>query len=105
MNHFGNVSRNELDEFLIPISYKYFYFDKDCNKDSFYYSIKKEEISEINMEDGTYIPFEEMKKNKKFFIPQIFEPDYYVYNSIDDYKNNIDSCLDKAIELFNEKVK
>ena len=104
MNHFGNVSRNELDEFLIPISYKYFYFDKDCNKDSFYYSIKKEELSERNLEDGTYIPFEEMKKNKEFFIPQIFEPDYYVYKTIEDYKNNIDPCLDKAISLFDEKV-
>ena len=49
--------------------------------------------------------FIEFKKNKKYFEPQIFEPDYYVEKVIEDYKNNRDRQLEFAIELLNKKVK
>jgi len=105
LNCFGNAPRNDFDEFILPISNKYFYFDKECSMDKYRYSIKDDLVNEININDKYFIPFEEMKKNKEFFIPQIFEPDYYVYKTIEDYKNNIDPCLDKAISLFGEKVR
>ena len=104
MNHFGNISVYEIDKFKLPISYKYFYFDKECNPDNYRYSIIEEQTTDSIKVDKKFIPFEEMKKHKEYFIPQIFEPDYYVYKTLDDYKKGTDSCIEKAIELFDEKV-
>ena len=103
MNCFGDAPINDIDKFILPISYKYFYFDKDCNRDSFKYSVSENQVTNINLNDKYFIPFEEMKKNKDYFIPQIFEPDYYVKNSIDDYKNGYDRQLDSAIKLLDLK--
>lgn len=90
MNCFGNVTRNKIDNFILPVSYKYFYYDDESQT-----------MKEINDKND----FIEFKKNRKYFEPQIFEPDYYVENSIEDYKNNCDRQLEVAIELLNKKVK
>ena len=47
--------------------------------------------------------FKELKQNKKLFIPQLFEPDYYSKKSIEDYKNGTDVELELAIELLNDE--
>ena len=73
INCFGNISRNDVDNFIIPVSYKYYCYDGEkiitINSKEQFNEIKEREHSEI------------------FFKPIIFEPDYYVENSIEDVKN------------------
>lgn len=89
LNCFGNVSRNEIDAYLLPISYKYYYYDdKMVSMEGIY-----------NKSD--FIEFKNKINNRKYFEPQIFEPDYYVESSIEDYQNNYDRQLEFAIELLN----
>lgn len=90
LNCFGNAPTIKFDEFILPISNKYFYFDTTYNLESFRYATNSEE-------------FAKLKQNPKYFIPQIFEPDYYVLNTIEYYKNGLDLQLEKAIELLNIK--
>ena len=52
-----------------------------------------------------FIKFKNNQNNKEYFEPQEFQPDYYVEDSIEDYQNNCDKQLEKAIELLNKKVK
>ena len=103
MNCFGNISKTEMDDFILAVSNKYWYFDKDCNKENFRFAIRNEEVTEETLSNPFFIPFEEMKKHKKYFISQIFEPDYYVVNSIDAYKNNEDRQLYAAESLLDLK--
>lgn len=94
LNCFGNISRNEFYDFVLPISYKYFYYDE-------------ENISMIVIDSKEkFLEFKNNPNNQKYFIPQFFEPDYYIVESIDDYKNNNDLYVKKALEIFNkEKIK
>lgn len=93
LNCFGNVSRNEIDAYLLPISYKYFYYDELS-------------ISMIGIDKKSdFIKFKNNINNKKYFESQIFEPDYYVEKTIEDYKNNYDRQLEFAIGLLNNKNK
>lgn len=47
----------------------------------------------------------ELKKDKELFIPQIFEPYYYIENSIEDYINNKDRVLEYALDYIRNIVK
>lgn len=92
LNCFGNVSRNEIDNYLLPISYKYFYYDDKI-------------ISMIGIDNkNDFIEFKNNIKNVKYFEPQIFEPDYYVEITIEDYKNDYDRQLEFSIDLFKKIV-
>ena len=90
-NHFGDINSEKIDDFIITTSHKYFYIDEISKK--YKYADTKEN-------------FEILKQNKKLFIPQLFEPDYYSKKSIEDYKNGIDRELELAIDLMNKnKIK
>ena len=92
LNCFGNVSRNEIDNYLLPISYKYFYYDDKI-------------ISMIGIDNkNDFIEFKNNINNVKYFEPQIFEPDYYVEITIEDYKNDYDRQLEFSIDLFKKIV-
>lgn len=84
INCFGNIEVIEYDDFLIPVSKKYFYYDDGM----------KEVTTKSELE----------KLDKKYFEPIIFKPDYYSENTIDDLKNNYDRQLDTAINLLNKKM-
>ena len=90
LNCFGNAPTFKFGEFIIPISNKYFYMDISFSYDKFKYADTKEK-------------FNELKKDKKLFIPQIFEPDYYMENKIEDYINGRDRVLEYAIEIFDKQ--
>ena len=92
LNHFGYVSNFKYDNFFIVICNTYFYMDTTYEYENFKYADTKEK-------------FKELKKDKKMFIPQIFEPDYYCKKGIEDYKNGIDSELEMAINILNEQNK
>ncbi|MBE6159770.1 MAG: hypothetical protein E7157_01845 [Lactobacillales bacterium] len=93
LNCFGNAPSIKYDKFIIPICNKYFYMDTTYKYENFKYADTKEK-------------FKELKRNKKLFIPQIFEPDYYSKKTLEDYKDGIDKELECAIEIFdNKKVK
>lgn len=89
INCFGNISRNEIVNFILPISYKYFY-------------VKDDRICNINKKED-FISFKSDIQNQKYFIPIIYEPDYIVENKIEDYENNKDRVLEYAIEILNEE--
>lgn len=90
LNCFGNVSSIKYDNFIIPISNKYFYIDTTYKYENYKYADTKEK-------------FTELKKDKSLFIPQIFEPDYYCIKTIEDYKDGRDSELELAIKLMEDK--
>ena len=90
LNCFGNAPITKYDNFIIPISNKYFYMDTSYSYDDFRYADTKEK-------------FKKLKQNKELFVPQIFEPDYYSKKNIDDYKVGFDRELEFAIELLKEE--
>lgn len=90
LNCFGNAPITKYDNFIIPISNKYFYMDTSYSYDDFRYADTKEK-------------FKKLKQNKELFVPQIFEPDYYSKKNIDDYKDGFDRELEFAIELLKEE--
>lgn len=90
LNCFGNVSRNQIDKYLLPVSNKYFYYDD-----------KLVTMVGIDNKDD-FIKFKNNQNNKEYFEPQVFKPDYYVENNIDDLKNNYDRQLEKTLELLNK---
>lgn len=93
LNCFGNNCVSYTDDFIIPVSYKYFYYDEEQKK---LINIKtKEEFTE----------FKNNPENKMYFEPQVFEPDYNVENQIEDYENKYDRQLHSAILLFNIRRK
>lgn len=92
LSHFGNARSYEFEDFIIPISNKYFYMDTTYSYDAFKYADTKEK-------------FKKLKENKELFIPQIFEPDCYSKKTIEDYKKGIDRELESAIKLMNENKK
>lgn len=89
INCFGNISRNEIGNFILPISNKYFFF-------------KDNEINFIRNKDDFNL-FKNNKQNQEYFIPIIYEPDYTIYNKIADYENNKDAVLEYAIKALNEE--
>lgn len=91
LNCFGNNSVNYTDEFIIPVSYKYFYYDEQQRK---IISIKEKE---------EFKQFKNNPQNQIYFEPQVFEPNYYVENQIEDYKIGYDRQLDSALQLLKEK--
>lgn len=90
LNCFGNAPGIKFDNFIIPISNKYFYMDTTYKYDNFKYADTKEN-------------FKNLKQNKELFIPRLFKPDYYSKKTIDDYKNGIDVELELAIDLLNNE--
>lgn len=90
LNCFGNAPITKYDNFIIPISNKYFYMDTSYSYDDFRYADTKEK-------------FKKLKQNKELFVPQIFEPDYYSKKNIDDYEDGFDRELEFAIELLKEE--
>lgn len=89
INCFGNISRNEIGNFLLPISNKYFYY-------------KDKRICNINRKDN-FLQFKNNKENHEYFIPIIFSPDYIIENIIEDYKNNRDRVLEYAVKILTEE--
>lgn len=92
LNCFGNSPSIIFDEYKLPICNKYFYMDTACELENFRCANSKEE-------------FASLKQNLKYFVPQIFEPDYYVAKTIEDYKNGQDPQFDKALELMTTEKK
>ena len=93
LNCFGNAPRIDMGKHLLSIAGKYFYYDETDSR------IKGIEDKE------EFKKFKSDPNNKKYFEPQIFEPDYYVENTIEDYKNEYDRQLDSALQLINENIK
>lgn len=92
LNCFGNSPTKKYDNFILPISNSYFYVDTTYKIENNKCAYTKEE-------------FNKLKKNKKLFIPQIFEPDYYIKNSIEDYINNNDRVLEYALDYIKNNSK
>lgn len=88
LNCFGNVSRQIISKYILPVAHKYFYYDNVTK------SMKQVKAKE------EFIKFKNNSENQTYFKPQIFEPDYYVDNSIEDYKNGYDRQLDSALLLI-----
>lgn len=91
LNCFGNAPSFDFENFEVTVSNKYFYFDTTYKYENYRYADTKEK-------------FEKLKENKELFIPQIFEPDYYVENTIEDYVNGVDKQLEYAIQILNQKT-
>lgn len=90
INCFGNAPTNDFGNFLLPISNKYFIYDNTV-----LVGLKKEDFDQKKS----------MLKEKNYFIPIIYEPDYYVENTLEDYINGRDSQLEFAINILkNEKI-
>jgi hypothetical protein len=91
LNHFGSrkqIYLKSLDNYQLNISTKYLYYNDGLNM------------------GGPNTKEEYKRRSKKALKAQIFEPDIYVENSIEDYKNGYDRQLDVAIkEISKEKVK
>lgn len=83
INCFCNVKRIELDEFIIMISYRYYYLDENTNK-----------INSITTKD------EYDKLDNKYKDNYFFKPDYYVEECLDDLKNHKDVYMSKALEVI-----
>ena len=88
LNCFGNVSRQQPYEYILPVAYKYFYYDEEQRK--IITVVGKEKFQQ----------FKSDPQNQIYFEPQIFEPDYYVENKIEDYKAGVDQQLDTALRIL-----
>lgn len=93
LNCFGNVSRQTIFKYILPVAYKYFYYDEITKS-----------IKQIKEKDE-FIKFKNNPENYIYFEPQIFRPDYYVDNTIEDYKNGYDRQLDVALMSIKKIIK
>ena len=93
LNCFGNIKVERPSKYILPVSEKYFYYDENSKS-----------IKQIK-EKEDFIEFKNNIDNQKYFEPQIFEPDYYVENTIEDYKNQYDRQLDSALLLIKTRMK
>lgn len=93
LNCFGNVSRENISKYILPVAFKYFYYDEETKT-----------IKQIK-EKEEFVKFKNNSENQIYFEPQIFKPDYYVENSIEDYKNEYDRQLDSALLFLNARMK
>ena len=91
INCFGNSLRKDTSQFIIPISEKYYYFDGS-------------KIKGISTKED-FKKFKNNPNNKKYFEPQIIEPDYYVDQSINNYINEYDNPYESALLLFKTRMK
>ena len=89
-NVFGHINVHHFDNFVLIISVKYIYFDK---KDGVHIITTKEEFKK----------FKDNKYNHKYLKPNIFEPDYFIENKMEDYIDNFDRQKQEAINIINEK--
>ena len=95
-NCFGNLKKfNDKSYFELPntkfkitCSTRFYYLDNGLIK----FTSDKKELSIL-------------KKNKKILEPIYFEPDYYVEEDINDYKQGIDSYMEQFKEIKNLKIK
>jgi hypothetical protein len=100
INHFGEVFQINLPNSNLRIQYstKYFYYDAD--HDGFHSVCGKNEFDKFISDSN----------NTKYFKPIIFQPDIYVENKIEDYKNGRDKVLECAVQTLkrlssNEDIK
>lgn len=93
LNCFGNVSRQTIFKYTLPVAYKYFYYDEITKS-----------IKQIKEKDE-FVKFKNNPENYIYFEPQIFRPDYYVDNTIEDYKNGYDRQLDAALMFIKPIIK
>ena len=91
INCFGNNDSFELPNSKINIncSTTYWYYESGIMN-----GVNKEKFQEF------YNNF----NNKKYFTDETFTPEIYVKNNLNDYKNNYDKELNKAIECFNQRI-
>jgi hypothetical protein len=91
INCFGNAPANDFGNFYFPISEKYFHL---YDKTNISFDNKKEFINK-----------KDKLKESGYFKPIIYEPDFYVENTLEDYKNGIDKQLEYAINILkNDKT-
>lgn len=92
INHFGNVERFRLPntQMRVQCSTKYFYYDSETHSGGSLCS--KEEFKEFIAD----------KNNIRCFNPEIFNPDFYIENKIEDYISNEDRQLECAVEILSE---
>lgn len=83
LNCFGNVKAFNLPNTNLIITYSTKYFDYNPFEKKIIQYTNKNEMKEI-----------------KSFKPIFYKPDYYVYNSLEDYEDGNDKVVDKTIELL-----
>lgn len=92
LNCFGNAPTYNYDNYLIPISYSYIYMEDTYSHNKYKYFEEHDK-------------FIKEKDKKELIKPQYFIPDYYIENTIEDYKNGIDRELKLAIDLIDKNKK
>lgn len=90
INCFGNITQNEFEEYYLSVTNKFFYYDEDINQ-----------MKGINTKEE-YKKFKNNQKNNKYFKPQIFKPDYYINNSINEISLGIDKQKELAKKILRE---
>lgn len=85
LNGFGNIKWDNMQK-NFGLSYSL----------SFIYNNSNNEWQIARNKDALY------KLPKNMFIPQIFTPDIYVENTIDDYKNGVDKQMEIALKEINK---
>jgi hypothetical protein len=92
-NQFGNGTIFYLpnSNFCIFGSAMFYYFDDDEQK-----------ILRISSKEE-FDKFISKKENRKYLLPDIYEPDFYVYNTIEDIRVRYDRQLETAKNIINEK--
>lgn len=88
INCFCNVKRIELDDFIIIVSYKYYYLDESTNK-----------IVAVSTKEK-YDTLDKKYKENYFF-----KPDHYVKESLNDLICNNDVYMKKAIKIIKDLEK
>lgn len=88
LNCFGNAKTFNLPNTNLIITYSTKYFD--------YNPIGRKLVQYTSKDD---------MKNIKSFKPIFYKPDYYICNSLEDYKNDKDRVVNEAIKLFKDYVK
>ena len=84
LNCFGNIKTFKLPNTNLTITYSTKYFDYDpLNRKLIQYTTKDD------------------MKSIKSFKPIFYKPDYYVCNSLEDYKNGDDKVIDEAVKVLN----
>ena len=83
INCFCNVKKIEIDDFIIMVSYKYYYLEENMNK-----------IIAVSTKD------EYDKLDDKYKKDYYFKPDYYVDECLDDLINHEDVYLNKALDII-----
>lgn len=93
-NCFGEVIQFRLPNthILLYCSSKYFYFDESMNQ--LVFVLGKENFDK----------FVSNEQNKKHFIKDVFQPDIYVENTLEDYAQGIDRQLEVAKDVISRET-